>query len=248
MAFTTVGDLINFALRASGINGVGQDPQQADIDDSLVVLRSMVAQWQSRRWLVPYLLDMPVLSTGAVSYSIGPARPDRIEAAYVRLNPSSAQPLDTPLVVLQSHEAYSKIRLKNLSTFPEAVFYDSVWPVGRIFPWPVPPANIYEIHLLFKAALPTFSVVTDLLNLLPDVYLEALQYSLAVRLALNYGLDPRPGHVQLAKAALNTIRMSNVQVGALSMPGGLGGGRNSGPSFVGTGLGRAFILDQGAVL
>lgn len=246
---TTCMQVIFLALRTAGRITDQQSVSDGskDVADAMMLLSMMVAQWQAKRWLVPNLIDMAVTSTGAVSYSIGPARPDRIEAAYVRLNPTSAHPLDTPLVVLQSHEAYSKIQLKNLSTFPEAVFYDSAWPVGSIFPWPVPLANIYEIHLLFKAALPTFSLTTDLINL-PQEYVQALVKGLAIEICMASGTPPRPDLVAAYRAALNTIRMSNVQVGALSMPGGLGGGRNSGPSFVGTGLGRAFILDQGAVL
>lgn len=253
MAITTAGDLVAFALRTSGINGVGQPPSAEDANTGLALLSMMVAQWQRRRWLVWDLAEATKVSTGATSYTVGPAgdfavaRPDRLESAFVRLLNSGPNTIDYPLAIIESREDYNAITVKNLSTFPAYVFYDSAWPVGVVHPWPVPPAGTYELHLFIKAPLPTYAALTDALNLPPE-YLEAALYSLCVRLSMNYGLDPRPAHVSAMRAALNVIRMANTQVATLGMPAGLGGRRNGDAGMVGAGLGRAFILDQGEVL
>lgn len=293
----TVGDLITFALRTAWITGVGQTPIAEDTDTALVLLRSMLATWQRRRWIVPNLADTGIVSTGAMVYGIGPgqpfnmARPDRLEAAYVRLlspgllptspdglvggafwnnggfvcvvdgsalptDPTGlpdgslwndggflaivgqAQPLpsalflagiDMPLTIIDSREDYNRIALKGLSTIPVAVFYDSVWPTGQLYFWPVPQASAYELHITTKAALPVYVALTDPINLPPE-YIEALIYSLAVRLAMNYGLAPQPGHVAAMNAAMNVLRMANIQVPEATMPRALLPRRGSGMS------------------
>jgi hypothetical protein len=255
LAISTCGDLIAFCFRASGVNGQGQSASAEDSADALTTLAAMVAQWQRKRWLVPSLTDFSVLSTGAQSYTVGPAgdfvmpRPDRIESAFVRLNPTSALPIDYPLTIIEAHEDYNAIQVKSLSTFPSTVFYDSAFPVGSVFFYPVPPANLFELHLTVKAALPVFAALTDdVAQSLPPEYIDALKYSLIVRMAADWGMTPKPAHVLAARAALNTIRMANVQVGVLAMPAGLAGRARGSAGFVGQGLGRAFTLDGGSVL
>ena len=240
MALTTAGDLITLALRNAGVNGVGQSPSAEDANDALVILSAMVAGWQRKRWLVWSLADTALVSTGAASYTVGPAgafvmaRPDKLEAAYARLLNSGPTFLDAGLSIIEAREDWSRISLKSLTTFPSAVFYDSAWPTGVLHVWPIPAAGIYEIHIVTKATLPGFAALTDPLNLPPE-YIEALLYSLAVRLAMNYGLQPQPAHIQAMRAALNTVRMANTEVALLGMPAGVSGGRG--------GSGRAASAD-----
>jgi hypothetical protein len=96
----------------------------------------------------------PSTSTGAQSYTVGTggdfnvARPDRLEAAFVRqLIPSGQNQIDFPLQILQAREDYNRIALKTMGTLPQVIFYDSAYPLGVIYPWPVPQASIYQIHL-----------------------------------------------------------------------------------------------------
>jgi hypothetical protein len=53
--------------------------------------------------------------------------------------------------------------------------------------------------------------------------MSALTYSLAVELAMNYGMDPRPSLVAKMRAALNTIRVANTAIGEAHMPEGVVG-------------------------
>ncbi len=243
----TAGDLIAFALRAAGVNGVGQTPSAEDSNDGLILLRAMLGQWSRKRWLNWSLGGAFKASTGAVSYTIGAGldfdmpRPDRISSAYARFLPvSGTNSIDYPLGIVASREDYNAITLKRLSTIPLAVYYESTFPAALLFFWPVPPAGQYELHVSAKGVITLPAALTDTIAM-PDEYMEALIYSLAVRLAMNYGQTPAPANVMAMRAALNTIRMANAQIPMQHMPA-LGSHRGSGiaagssPSFQSGGM------------
>src|SRR5664279_4885135 len=102
---TTALGLIYLALRMAGrINDQqGVASGSKDVADAFSLLVMMLAQWQRHRWLVMDLVDIPLVSTGASSYTIGPsgdfvaARPDRIESAFARLLNASPLPLASTL-------------------------------------------------------------------------------------------------------------------------------------------------------
>jgi hypothetical protein len=172
---------------------------------------------------VYHLIDVPFQATGALSYSIGDGgdintpRPDQIEAAFFRQTAGVPGNLvDYPLNVLYSREEYNRIALKSMQSFPSMLFYDSGFPLGNIFIWPVP-TNLYEIHLSLKAQLQTFSNLSDTFNF-PPAYHRALRYNLAIALRESYQLDPRPTLINLAKVALNAIKNSNAQIPTLQLP------------------------------
>lgn len=225
---TTPLALIRLALLNAGVNGVGQAPSAEDTSDCLLALNGMLSQWAKRRWLVFHELDLSVMSTGAQSYSIGPtgafvcARVDRIERAYLRINPGTNYTVDYPVAIISSPEDYADIGLKGLAGgLWGAVFLDSGYPNGTLYFWPIP-ATGYELHVLIKAPLVSVSAAslnTDMA--LPDEYFEALLYNLAVRIAPMYQLPQRPDVVGLANAALATIRAANMQVPVLKMPAAL---------------------------
>jgi hypothetical protein len=219
----TTGDLITFCLKTCGVLGIGQTAQAEDSNDALVILQTTLAGWQRKRWLVPNLTDAVLLSTGAQSYTIGPGgdfdmpRPDRVISGFFRMMFTTPPHVDVPMSVIATREEYNRVTLKGLTTFPAACFYDSDWPMGILYFWPIPPAAEYEMHITVKAALPVYVGLTDPLNIPPE-YMEALIYTLAVKLAMQYGLDPRPGHVAAMSAALQTIRLANSQIPELPMP------------------------------
>lgn len=82
----------------------------------------------------------------------------------------------------------------------------------------------------------TWTVETVVSNLdselvMPPEYEEAIYYNLAIRLASMYQVAPNETTMRLAKNALNTIRMNNTQVPALSMPNAPGLKRGRGFSL-----------------
>lgn len=222
---TTARDIITLALKNAGVLGVGQTASAEDMNDSFTLMNDMLAQWQLKRWLIWHLLDLSCVSTGAQTYSIGPgqtinygARPNRLEAAYLRqIVQSQPNQVDYPVILLESREDYSNIALKQLQSFASYAFYDSTYPFGTIYFWPLPNANIYEIHVLVKEVLNQFANLNSVVNL-PLEYKPCIHYNLARRLRSAYRLPPDPEITALAKDALNVIRGANTQIPRLRMP------------------------------
>ena len=244
----TAQSLITQALKANGIGALGQSPNSADLADGLTWANMLLAQWQRRRWLVWHLIDVATVANGSQFYQIGPsqsfncARPDKIEYAYARLM-TGALPVDYPLYIIDSREEYAEIGLKNLQTFPGAVFYDAAYPLGSLYFWPIPNAQ-FELHVLVKEQLQSFAGLGDTF-LMPPEYQEALVWSLAARLRPSYGLPPDQTITSAMQASLNVLRMANLQVPTLDMPDGLPGVGRGGAWWLGIGGGGGgdFILD-----
>src|SRR6185503_10648153 len=224
MPFVTVQDIISFSLKAAGVLGVGQSALAEDNNDAFTALNGMLSIWQRKRWLIWHLTDNVLTSTGAQSYSVGLGgdfnvmRPDRLEAAFFRqfIN-STPNQVDYPLDILESREDYNRIVLKQLGSLPRYIFYDAAYPLGYVYPWPIPQAGVYELHLTLKETLFQFPFLSQAIQLPPE-YEEALWTNLCIRLAPIYQVQVRPDVVGLAKASLAVIRGANAQVPRLTIP------------------------------
>jgi hypothetical protein len=227
-----VRDFITLALKNSGVLGTGQTPGAEMTNTALQTANAMIGQWAAKRWLVYHLVNIAHTSTGAVSYTVGPAgdfncaiRPTSLEAAFVSQNLGTPQQIDTPLAILTAREDYNRIAMKSLISFPYWVYYDNAFPLGTLYPWPAPNATLYGLTITVKMVLSAFANLSDDINL-PAEYQEALIYNLAIRMRALYQMAADPEIVALAKSALNTIRNANAQVPMLQMPLGMSrGGR-----------------------
>lgn len=238
---TTIGDLCTAILTECGALGLGQTASGQEITDTWTRVQWMLQQWERKRWLVYHLVDLSKVSTGALTYSIGPGgdfntgsptaagtptsvRPARLESAFLRqIQTSPPNQIDYPLEIIQSWEDYSRIALKSLVSFPGAIFLDSSWPLGTLHVYPVPNANIYEVHVQIMEQLPpAFNTLGTALNI-PYEYYAAILYNGAWRMRgpkriSTFPGDPLPG---MAKDSLNVLRGANTQIARLVMPGGL---------------------------
>lgn len=216
------------SLMDAGIVGFDESVEPAMLNRAFRQVNWLLAQWSRKRWLCYRIQDYSFVSTGAQTYQVGNGqtvninpRPDRLEYAFVRfLNQSggvSPLPVDIRLKIIQSHENYADITVKNIGTLPWEIFYDPVIPNGVLFPWPVPQANLYEIHVGFKVVLPRFLSLQQPINL-PEEYEAALNWCLARTLRVSYQLPMDPEINALARDALNTMRLANTAVGVLRMP------------------------------
>lgn len=236
MTVTTPADIIKLVLKDTGVIGVGQTASAEDTNDCFDTLNMMIGQWASKRWLIYHLMEYSIVSTGAQSYTIGPGgnldtgtqqRPDRLEDGnFFRqlINSSSPNQIDYPLGLLESREDYARIGLKQLQTIPQYIWYDPTYPLGTIYPWPVIPGTLYELHVMVKGVLPQFANLADSINL-PIQYYAALRYNLGVRVRPMYQLPPDPQMIALAEDSLNVLRNMNAAVPRLRMPSGIGRGR-----------------------
>jgi hypothetical protein len=252
----TARQVVFLALRMAGRINDQQSvaDASADVDDAFNLLVMMLGQWQRKRWLIWNEQEVSAVSTGAQWYTIGPglnfdtARPDRIHAAWCRLQPfGGPNPVDLPLQVIEAKEDWASITIKDLKSLPAAVFYDSAWPVARVTFWPVPVAAHYELHLVVKATLPIPATVTDAFDYPPE-YLDAVVNNLACRIIVASGGQISPFLAGQARASLETIRMANSQIGLLSMPAPLSGHRGDVSSWSGKGLNQAWIVGGPSVL
>lgn len=222
---TTGNDICTSSLRTAGILGVGMVALAEDINDAFNYLNEMLGQWQRQRWLIYQLVDVSKISTGAVSYTIGPqqdfnvaARPDRLESAFVRQTVQT-QPnnVDYPLDIIEARETYNLIALKQLQSFPDSIYYEPAFPYGVLYPYPVPQANTYEIHVTLKAILSQIANLATVVNL-PLEYFAAIRFNLAQRLRMEYDLPPKMSLDGLARSSLNIIRNANTKIPRLQMP------------------------------
>lgn len=226
---TTARDLIVLALKDSGVLGVGQTASAEDITDNLKRLNIMLSQWARQRWIVWNLTSTGIVSTGAQSYTVGTGqdfdipRPDRLEDAYIRLlNPSGQNQVDYPLEMIEAREDYDRLSLKSLTSWPSYCFYDSGYPTGNVYFWPIPTSAQFQLFIVTKTAIGNIADPSDTLNLPPE-YEGAVLYNLAARMRPAYQLAPDPSVTALAQASLNILRTENAQVPRLQMPKGLPG-------------------------
>lgn len=245
----SAGDLVTAALRETNALGVGQTPLAEEITYGQAMLQFLLAEWERKRWLVYHLVTLSVECTGAESYSIGPmndyqtpdintnqfnsqfapqfgqsVRPARIESAFIRqTTPSTSLQPDYPLEELKSREDYNRVQLKAMQSIPAAFFYDSAWPLGYIYPVPVPNSQ-YSLFVSVMEQLPTAFATSATFVSLPYEYYYAIITNLAIRLRPSHGILTQPGDplLVLAKNALATLRGANTQIGRLVMPGVLG--------------------------
>lgn len=226
---TTWAEIINLTLNDSGVLGVGQTPQPADTNNSLKRLNMMLNQWKRRRWLVYHLLDLSTPMDGSEFYTIGVGatinypRPDQIDAAFVRqVSQSQPNQPDYPLRIIKSYEEYSRIALKRLSAGPSrALFYDSGYPEGKIYPYPLASSQ-YELHVIVKAELDNANSLTDTI-ILPPEYEQAIYANLMRITRMAYRLPADKEVNTLAAATLETLRTANYQVPSLIMPAAVQG-------------------------
>lgn len=239
-----VSDLIAYAQRISGILGVGQVALAQDTSDAQIALSMMLQQWRQKRWLV-YRLDWTTfpLEIGKQSYTIsgstvptgtpppvpdlqvdGVYRPANIQSCFLRQNVGSgpnSYPIDFPMRILGSRQEYDRLSLKFLQSWPAAIYYDPSVYWATLYIWPIPVQQLFSLYIAWQQAIDLageegLSVDTD--DYLPVETVEAIVYNLAQRLATNYKLPPDPSLQAMARATLNTLRMTNFALQPLRMP------------------------------
>jgi hypothetical protein len=221
-----VSQLLTNALTDAGVVGIDESIEQPVLNRAFTQANWLLAQWARKRWLVYRIQDYAFVTTGAQTYSVGlkqtvdiNPRPDRLEYAFLRFlnSPPGNLAVDIPVRIIPSHENYAQIAVKNIGSISWEIFYDPVWPVGLLFPWPIPQATIYELHVGFKVVLPRFASLQQTINFPPE-YEVAMNWCLARRLRASYQMPADPTIDSLARDALNTLRLANTAVGTLRMP------------------------------
>ena len=137
------------------------------------------------------------------------------------MNKNTPLPVDYPLEVLRAQEDYNRISIKNLNAFPQYAYYNTGFPLGELYIWPVP-NNQYEIFISVMVQLEAFQTINDQI-VLPPEYLDALHWNLARRICVMYGLQITPELTGYAEASMRAIEEVNSQIPLLHMPVALRG-------------------------
>lgn len=198
---TTANDLIESAALKLGAKQTGESLTADESNDALNVLNSMLDYWSINNLLIFQIVQNTYTWTGGqASQTIGVggnfngSRPIRIEdGTFFRTSG-----IDIPVRIVRDRASYDRISSKtSSSTYPSVIYYDESYPLGVLYGYPVPMANI-AIHLNEWQPLQSFaSLTTDLA--LPPGYRWLIENNLAVALEPIFSLQA-PQSVRLEAA------------------------------------------------
>lgn len=205
----TVANIIFDALAEIGVVGAGDEVSGADYEICLRKLNQALQRWSNRRLMAPELSEVSVLLNGAANYTIGPsggvltARPIRVERAI-----ASGGGVDYPVKVYTRDE-WDAIAVKDVTGGPpEAIWYESSAPNGRV--WVYPKSADYTLKLDVLTLLTSYSAISDEIAL-PEGYETALTLTLADDVATLYGRQTTPDTRRRLAAAMAAIRTTNAE-------------------------------------
>lgn len=213
----TARQLITLAAKKCGALGVGQTLSGQYFQDCFDLLNMMMAELAEQRLNVLHLLDVSWVSTGALSYTVGPGGdvntivPIRIDGAQFVQNA-----IVYPLTIVHAKEDFKRIPIPSLASFPEYIFLDTAYPLPSVYVWPVP-NNTYTIRMQIMAELQTFANSTDVVNLRP-VYQNMLVNNLAISIAPIFSIEAPPSVVRAATTSKRAMQKANTQIPLLQMP------------------------------
>lgn len=218
-----VSDLIYSAMRIAGLlTGPRQDYSPDDGYDGLNVLNAMVDTWKAERLTVyailrnlfdleadkggednPYVIGLD-LSKGEPDFYI--ERPEKIQqASYV------IDTVEVPMALLNEQQ-YQSLAPKDLTgPIPTMLYYRPLVPNGHVILWAVPNDATVQLALYTWQGVTKFNAATDPV-ILPPAAQEAIEYNLAVRLAMRYP------ETKITPMAVDTARTSLAKFKAANIP------------------------------
>lgn len=209
-------DIINQALKDTGVIGDGQTANPEQVTGAFDTLNQMLAQWQADSLHVYAQKEVVLTATGAQSYSVGVggavniARPVALDGCFWRKGG-----IDYPVAVMNALSDFEEITFKSLGTIPRGVHYLPSFPMGALLVYPQPSEG--EFHLFMRCDLPTYISQSDNLALPPE-YASAVRYSLGELLSAENQTPLRPDVQGFAKRARAVLRRNNTRIAQLSMP------------------------------
>lgn len=179
-------DFITRGMKALGSLGRTEVPSAQDFTDGLYCYNQLLESWSTEGLMSYATLQRSFsLTANTQSYTIGSGgvinvdRPIDITQAFVR--DSNGQ--DHPLTIV-SREVWNNIGLKtNTSEYPHTLFYDSTYPLGVIYVFPVPTAarTVFYDSVLNQVTASTGTVSISM----PPGYERTFVSNLALELMAN---------------------------------------------------------------
>ena len=185
----TASDLINIALRTSGILASGETADYSMANDALVKLNHLLESLSNESLVIYQNTQDSLTLDGSTSYTFGvsgtpdinSARPIKIHSAIYR----DANSLDYPVDVITQGE-YDSIGDKSFaSDILTYIYVNATYPNATVYVYPVSTSGTLLINS--SKALTSFATLVTSVSL-PHGYERMLIYGLASELMIEYGL------------------------------------------------------------
>ena len=228
-----VSAIIDSAMRKLGVIASGETPTNAERQDGLSALQSMLRSWAAEKINVfvstsetVTLVASTYLYTWGSGGTITTARPNQITGASITDSAGVTYP-----VSIIGEGRYNGITVKATTGRPNFLFPKFAYPLVQVYLYPVPSAaetlNLQSIKPFTEAS--SFNAVSDTLQM-PVNYEEPIIYNLAVRLAPEFGKGVAAEVAAVANSSYN--RLMNLNAGnfvepvMIILPAGGRGGYN----------------------
>jgi hypothetical protein len=215
----TANDLINSALRLTGMLAAGEIPPPEDSETALMVFQQMVDAWNADRLAIyttqsrdfPFVLNQQ-------TYTLGPGgdfdmpRPAQIDGmSSILLSPDPSNPIEVPLAMYTVDEWQTQIPVKHVTgNFPLICYDTGDYPLRTLNFWPIPTQQPTNCRIYSWQPLASPATYATQINF-PPGYGEAFRYNLAVRLQPEFAADKplNPTVASLAVESLARIKTMN---------------------------------------
>lgn len=203
----TAADFIRSSLRLVGALRSGMNLSNDELNDSKLVLNSMLDALSIERTQIPaatvQTLDQNqatlTLKPNQQAYKLGNVvgtedfllpRPSRLERVSILYSASQQTPVELPMEIVDDVQWQGIANKSNPSLLPQVCFVDestAVFPDMVLYFWPIP-TQANPVILYLWGLLEQFADLTTKF-LFPPGYAEMLRYQLAVRLAAEFPCD-----------------------------------------------------------
>ncbi len=223
----TALDLCTDAAIECGLIAPGEAMDGGNVDPMWVFrkLNYLVDVWQALKFYVysyqfnlytltaglsPHLIG-PLASTPSATFSTGEQpRPVKIVGGATILNPAGTL-VDAPILNMRDAEWWKNNQTKEIQTnVPTDLYYDPTSPLGSLYFWPVPNAQV-QVRLQLWQSVSQFDSITDPIGgpggagTLPQAYRAALMLTLAESLLPGAQKEAHPVLVAAALAAREAL-------------------------------------------
>jgi hypothetical protein len=203
----TIQEILNNAFKELGVLATGETLSADMSQDARKKLNLMLGSWSIRSINVLVATEESfALTINDGDYTIGSSgnfnttRPLKILVASLEDN----NDLFTPLELIGEDQYMSYGDRAIISGLPSKLWYKPSVPLGRIRLYTLPDLA-YTLHLSTQKPFASIATLNEEFTLTDDVYLEAIIYNLAVRLAPGYGVVPSMLVIEMARELFDRL-------------------------------------------
>lgn len=233
---TTAGEQINGALRLLGVLAEGETPSAETSQDALSAMNQMIDSWNTERLSV-YATQDQVLTwpTNQRIRTLGPTgdlvgnRPVLVDDSTYFRDPLTNVSYGIKLI---NQQQYNGIAVKTVtSTYPQVMFVNMTYPDIELYVYPVPFREL-EFHFISVEELTQPANLATTLAF-PPGYLRAFRYNLACEMAPEFGVEPPPQVLRIARSSKRNIKRINNPDDIMAIPYSITGTRQRYNIFAG---------------